>query len=361
MQRVCPHCGATSQQFLCADCGVRTENAEAPPPSSTHSERIPPDRPGTLPHWNGLVIGLMLAQGLYYVVRHLGAAQLLAAGGPGADIEFWAGPHGLVVQQVLQALALLAGAMFAGAGQRHALTVGALLGAADALLLIGLPAALGQAPPAVVLFGQPLVFAAVGAAGGWIGGRVWQPAPAITGLAGAGGRQVQEVLTTVLPDQPNAVNFEPVPWARLFIGAMLVAGGTLGARVIRDFLLTASGSGSSPEFQRSQGVVWAIAVFFQVFGGAVAGANARHGTSLGAWAGVVAAGVLTLAQTFSGLQLQTHDVLAWLLGVAVPDGSPAALVLEGIQVLALGAFGGWLGCLILPAVPPKSSLDPVAR
>ena len=95
--------------------------------------------------------------------------------------------------------------------------------------------------------------------------------------------------------------------------------------------------------------------------GAVAGANARHGTSLGAWAGVVAAGVLTLAQALSGLRLQTHDILAWLLGVAVPDSSPAALVLEGIQVLAVGTFGGWLGCLILPAIPPKPSLDPAAR
>src|SRR5436853_3803277 len=132
MQRVCPHCGAMSQQFLCANCGIRTETAAAPAPSSSHSERIPLDRPGVLPHWNGLVIGLMLAQGLYYALRHVGAARLLAAGGPGADLAFWAGWHGLVVQQVLQALALLAGAMVAGAGQRHALTAGALLAVADA-------------------------------------------------------------------------------------------------------------------------------------------------------------------------------------------------------------------------------------
>ena len=42
-------------------------------------------------------------------------------------------------------------------------------------------------------------------------------------------------------------------------------------------------------------------------------------------------------------------VPAWLLGAIVPDGSPAAFAILGVQSLVLGMLGGWLGGLVMPA------------
>src|SRR5438874_2011268 len=74
--------------------------------------------------WGRLLIGLILAQGLYYCGRQLCNAAFLAADEP----DWSAGLRGLAILQAWQAAGLLVGGAIAGAGQSRATLVGALLG-----------------------------------------------------------------------------------------------------------------------------------------------------------------------------------------------------------------------------------------
>jgi hypothetical protein len=301
----------------------------------------------------------LLAQGLYYAAHHLGSAYLLAGSDVAAAAAFWDGFDGLVVQQLMQATTLLIGGLIAGAGQRHGLAVGATVGVLSAALTIGMKLMAHEWPNDLILYGQPILLPFVGAVGGLIGSRVWQPAPELPPFTGDG-RQGQEVLTTVLPEQPSDTAVEPLPWGRMLVGTAVAVGGTLGARLIRELILLASG-GTGHEMQQSQFITWEIAVVAQVMGGGIAGANTRGGAVYGFWVGLLAAALLPLGRSMAGARFQAHEVSAWLLGLSVPEGSPAALFIQGVQVLVLATLGGWLGSLTLPAVLPRRTSDAAAR
>jgi hypothetical protein len=140
------------------------------------------------------------------------------------------------------------------------------------------------------------------------------------------------------------------------LGTAVAVGGTVGARLIRDFLVVASG-GSGYEMRQSQFIAWGISAVAQVVGGGIAGANTRSGAAYGFRVGLPAAVLLVIVQVVADLRTSAPAVLGWLLGVSVVDGSGAALLIQGVQALILGVVGGWLGGLILPAIPPKRRPD----
>jgi hypothetical protein len=280
-------------------------------------------------------------------------------GDSAAEWSFWAGFDGLVAQQSIQAATLLVGGMVAGAGQRHGLALGAGVGLMDALLSLGLKLVSREAPGELVVFGQPVLHAFVGAVGGVIGCRIWQPAPELPPLT-VDGRSAPETLTTILPDRPVAVSVDPAPWGRILIGIAVAVGGTLWARMIRDFVVVASG-GSGHEMLQSQFITWEICVVAQVIGGCIAGANTRRGALFGFWVGLPAAGLLAIVQSVADIRSQAHEVPAGLLGLVVPEGAPAAVLIQAVQALLLCVLGGWLGGLILPAIKPKRRLGDGAR
>jgi hypothetical protein len=356
MLRICPHCHQSTQHFLCPRCGVRTDDAEMPLPAS----RALAETADELTPWNGVFAGLLLAQGLYYALRHLVSAALLWSGDAGADVEFWASPNGQAVQQVTQAVALFVGSTVAGAGQSYALAIGAAVGVVNAVLIISLQALVGQLPDEMTLYVQPLLHALLGAVGGAIGGRIWRPVPGLPVLP-AGPNPEQKHLTTQLPDQPYEVLYEPLPWVRMLLGAAVAVGGTLGAPFIRDLVLSLTGGSVGPEIQRSPFIPWEIAAVAQLIGGGIAGMNTRGGGKYGFGVGLLAAGLLALVLALTGLRLYAHEFLAWLLGLGVPDGSPAVFVVQSVQVVLVAAFGGWLGSHTMPVIPPKRSLDGGAR
>jgi hypothetical protein len=353
MLRVCPRCRGTSRHFLCPHCGIRTDDAEG---SGAFGKALPTVRPPDGPSLGGgLLIGLLLAQGLYYALHHLGSAVLLAGGDAAAEAAYWGSFDGLIVQQAMQAVTLLLGGMIAAAGQRHGLAVGAGVGGLNALLAIGLRLAAREPTDELFLYGQPVLHAFVGAIGGVIGSRLWQPAPQLPPLA-AENRYGNEMLTTVLPDRPSDVTVEPLPWGRMLIGIGVAVGGTLGARMIRDLVVVASG-GTGHEMQQSQFITWEITLVAQLIGGAIAGANTRGGVSCGFWVGLPSAGLLLLANSLTDIPTQAHVVPAWLLGLPVPEGSTAAFVIQAVQALALCVLGGWLGGLILPSALARRAYD----
>jgi hypothetical protein len=330
--------------LVCTQCSVPTVAGET---------GRPVDESGPLAGW---LVGLLLAQGLYYALRHLGSAWLLAGGGPEAESEFWDGRlAGLVAQQAIQAFALFLGAMVAAAGRPRALALGAVFGLVNAALLLGFQLWRGQPSVEVNWYVGLLLHVFVGAAGAAVGCRLWRPAPELPQLAGEG-RTGRELLTTILPEQAPELQVEPVRWQRIVVGVAVAVGGTIGARLIRDLVVMAGG-GTGREMMQSQFIAWEIATVAQVLGGVIAGAGSRRAAANGFSVGVPAAIILAVVQATAVVHLPRFGG-AWLLGAAVAEGGPAAFIIQGVQALALGVLGGWLGGLILPADPGHRRTPP---
>ena len=235
MDRVCPRCRGTTPEQLCPRCGIRTADRAAEEPLAVAAKSDSVVRPASddiLPAANWFV-GLLLAQGLYYALRHLASAWLLARGGAAAEAEFWEDRFaGLIALQALQTAALFAGGMLAAAGQRRGLVIGAAIGLVNALLLIGLQLILRRPVDELTWYVTPLLHTFVGAVAGAVGSRVWQPAPELPPLVGDG-RVGSSILTIVLPERSEVVLADPVPWLRILAGIAVAVAGTLGASLIR--------------------------------------------------------------------------------------------------------------------------------
>ena len=85
----------------------------------------------------------------------------------------------------------------------------------------------------------------------------------------------------------------------------------------------------------------------------MAGSGARRGWLYGFWVGLPACVILVVVQSLAAVPIRVPTIPAWLIGLPVSEGSSAALVIQGVQALVLGPFGGWLGSLTLPPDPGK--------
>lgn len=350
MQRVCTRCGAVAtNQFLCPTCGRRTVDA-----GSGDARDV--DLSGeALTFGGGLLVGLVVCQGLTYALRHLAIAGLLWHAGPEDALAFWTTLPGMIVQQIAQGVALLIGGMLAGAGQKRGLTVGATLGAINAVLLIGLQLLARQRPAEIVLYAQPLLHAILGGIAGMLGAVIWQPSPDLRELEAT--TKSPDLLTTTLPPIREITTPEPLPWGRLFVGTAVAVIGALGAGLIRDLVMAAGGSRGGYEMQQSQFITWQIAVMAMIVGGAIAGSTTRGGALYGFWVGILAAGLLVVMAATVEVRLQLSVIAGWFLGAQVPDGSPASLAFQGVQTVLAGTLGGWLGSLIMPAAPVRKRYE----
>lgn len=358
MIRVCPRCRGLSQNtFLCQRCGVQTQESDSAGAQDV-DQAVLPDAPNVA---GGLLIGLLIAQGLTYSMRHLAAAVLLGEREPSVAATFWSGLEGTAIAQSIQGVAIFLAAIIAGAGQQRPLAIGAMLGALNGLLLVAFQVVFRQPIDALILFAQPIVHAALGAIGASVGGRIWQPAPGLPDIADPGEPE-SDLLSIVLPEQAELVEIEPFPWARILFGTIVAVGGTFAARWIRDFVVMAGG-GTGHEMQ-SNFITWEISAVAQIVGGIIAGSNSRNGAVYGFWTGLLSAALIVLIPSIvpgriSGPEIS--EVSAWLLGSSLREGSPAAIVAQGIQALVFGFTGGWLGCLILPSRIVPRSLASSAR
>lgn len=347
MARLCPRCRGASDTLVCPACGIRTADDEV------RVARLPSSSDNFASPLSGLLVGLLLSQGCYYGLRHLVTALILATHGPSGETDFWDRSfYGLMALQSIQAIALLLGGMIAAAGRRHGWALGATLGFLNALLLLAIQEVTRQPIDELTRYGTPVIHVFVGAIAGAIGSRIWQPAPILLPLPG-GGRVGSELLTVVLPDQPDEVVSEPIPWLRIALGIAIAVGGTLGARMIRHYVVIAGG-GRGHEMQ-SQFVIWEISLIAQVLGGAIAGAFTRYGAAYGAWVAVPTLIVLAMLQAFGTVTLMTHVVPSKLLGLPLGESTPSILIFQSIQVFVFGVIGGWLGGMTLPADPGRRS------
>ena len=330
MDPFCPSCRAA---FVgtprCPRCGGDL----AAPAEGTAADRF-----GTTPAGRVLVgtfAALGLAVGLSDVAAGVGAVA------PG-------------VIEGVRAAAVALGAALAGVGLRRGLPAGAVVGGACGAAFL-----LADGPPAEpLLYVVPAALAVLGGLAGAVGAWVW-PAPAPVAEPArppAAGSSIR-----LAPDpQPSAGR--RIAWARLLVGAGLVAAGVGLADELRVKAQRNSG-GLLHVDTRGQGRLLSLplAGFAALAGGAVAAAGTGGGVRQGGLAGAVAAaGVVGLTLARGELPVPAAVALD-RLGVAGGPQDPAALAAVAAGVVGLGLAGGWLGGAVFPKLAPRTMRDRRAR
>jgi hypothetical protein len=272
-----------------------------------------------------VVIGLLLAQGLYHGLRQLVAAVWLSTTGIGMQ-EAEAGPTGGAVVQGVQLLGLLLGGLIAGSGQRSGPLLGAIVGVWNGVLCLVLQPQSGVALTTVSLYGQPLLQSACGALAGWLGCTVWKPLPAPT-LPGA----AQTVRKPTPGGDRSALFSGSVSWFRVVLGTALAISGILSAHIILDAVLRAGGDQlATTEYWHDRMLTLEIKALAILAGAGLAGANSVNGFKQGLCVAVPVS-LLLLVQPIS----RTSTTV---LGASL------------LTALVLCLVGGWFGAQLLPPV-----------
>ena len=304
--------------------------------------------------WGRIISGLLLAQGLYYGLRHLCTAALVAKLGEENANNWWNELNGIVAAQGLQALGLIAGGMVAGAGQRRGVMFGGLVGIWNGLLTLLVDAWFQGRLSGVVAYGQPVLHMIFGALGAIIGGLLWRPVPVlampppapVTGLA-------------VPPRKRKPSPFAgPVAMWRVLGGVAIAVGGTMWAHLIFSLIIEASEGHLQIETQlQERFITWEICFLAMLGGGILAGATTPNGMKQGLLVGLCSGAVLSGLRMWVKSDNPAELFPLHLFGI-VPAKNPPILqvfVFSMVTALIAGVVGGWFGGQLLPPLfgPPR--------
>lgn len=322
---VCPQCNTSYEQRLqCPLCGTRLLFHDA--------RRLPERSPERPLHWRQrpwgrIFVGLLLAQGLFYALRHLLTSILMAAQGREAVEQMWTTASGILLLQGVRMFSVLVGAVFAGAGQRQAAFLGSMVGAWNGVFSVLLLPGPAQTLTPIALLGQPLLQAGIGAISGWLGAAFWPPLSSPTAFE------------TPLPRKRNlfrpTINLftGPVAWVRVSLGVILAVVGTLTATLCFEKVLDIShGMLVTTDELQDRLITLEIKAFALMFGGALAGATTRNGLKQGFCVG--------LASTVILIGIEMNFVERWLQMAG----------LTAVAAFSLSLVGGWFGSQLFPPV-----------
>lgn len=332
MAMVCPQChSAFDQRLHCPQCDVRLVYQD----QGRSGRRSFGAWQQTA--WGRIIIGLLLAQGLYYGLRHLCVAGLLATNFADAE-ALGASVTGLLLLQGLQIVSLFIGGIFAGAGQKSGAIYGAVLGVWNGVFLVLLQPEQTPTLGTLSLYGQPLLQACLGLLAGWLGSQIWKPLVIATEAeplrkAKAGPRTRTRLFAGRIAGM------------RVVTGTVLAVAGSLGAANILELIITVSDNRLTPGSQfQAQLVTWEIGALAIFIGSTLAGATTANGFKQG-----LAVGVATAVVLF-GIRLGGSS--APLEGLLLGTASPIILGIGG------GGFGGQLFPPLTSSVRLKSFQAP---
>jgi hypothetical protein len=328
MAMVCPRCATThDQRSQCPGCGIALEFSDGQPSLSAN----PASRWQHSP-WGRILIGLLLAQGLFYGLRHLVAGLLLALHGSAEPPDETSVLVGVILIQLLQAVTLVAGGILTGSGQRNGALLGGVVGVWNGVLTGLTPQFAGQGLSTVALFGDPVLQLALGALAGWLGGAIWKPL-ALPGPAAP--RQAPRKT----PRRPRPPLFAgPIAPMRIIFGTLLAVGGCLCAAALFELIdRLSAGDGVASDSVVDLVVTWEIKALALIAGGTLAGSNSYNGLKQGLWVGIFTTLILAA--------LESRSADRWLGVVGLLFISSTALCLAG----------GWFGSQLLPPVVPTKN------
>jgi hypothetical protein len=325
MAMVCPKCSSTYEQRLqCPMCNTRLlyldprRMRDRPVTSSSRWQQTP---------WGRILIGVLLAQGLFYGLRHLLTAVLLAVEGEERLQVLWGGANGLLLLQCVRLVSVGFGAVLAGGGQRNGLMLGGMVGVWNGVFSVLFLTGPAQALTTIAVLGQPVVQAACGALCGWLGSTYWKPIP-IAPLHVPVVKRKRGLIRSNLH-----VLRGPVAWFRVAAGVLLAVAGTVTATFLFDMVLDASqGALGTTDGLQDQLITMEIKALSLFLGGALAGSSTRNGLKQGLLVGLLTCVIL--------IGIEMHFVAKW--------AQVALLTL--LSAFPLTLVGGWFGSQLLPPV-----------
>jgi hypothetical protein len=297
-----------------------------------------------------VVVGTVLALGLYLGLRKVFTGGLVASAVD--PVQWWLTTDGLSVVFSLQAIAVLFGAVLAGAGRTRGFPLGVAIGGLCGGLFLAAEVLEGAPPGLLVLSAQPLVLAVGGGIAGMLGCRLWPTSPELDLPMPAPSKMSSIQLGVTLPPDPP----RPTAWLRIVAGAaIMVAGVGLADKVRHNAQRYSGGLLKVESMAQGRFLSWQFATLVVLTGGAVAGAGTGAGLRHGVLAAVFgAAGVFGLTAARGEA---TPPVTYWLDKLHVNSGTladPMVIAAVGGGLLVAGIVGGWLGgALFLPLAPPE--------
>jgi hypothetical protein len=324
----CPIC---SQQFTqglqCPRCRVllaaRSQAELDGDPVPPHWSRNP---------WGRTILGVMIAQGLYYAFRNLAQAGQLAAaeeGNPTLTAFL-----GMLSVHALQVMGAFLGGFFAGAGQKRGGLFGGLVGVWNAIFIMLVQNFFGEFTSPVMLYALPIIHVAIGCAGGVLGSWFWRP-PALEQSVGD-----KVNLAVPLARVLGHLSTARIHWFRILMGVAFLVAGYFSAETVLRFAVKYSDHVLSVRNSMEESVltleITALACFL---GGALAGATTRSGAVQGGWVGIISVTIfvgMRLANRFQG----PLDTFALLM----------------LAVVLLSFVGGSFGGRLFPPLAPKRKL-----
>jgi hypothetical protein len=329
MAMVCPQCNSIHDQSLqCPTCKGRLVYYDL----RGKVRRFPRPTGSWLQSFAGrLMIGLVLAQGLYLGLRHLITGTLLALWGDEALQEFLRTMPALIELEILQVTPLLIGAMLAAAGRRQAFVLGFTLGLVNSIASMAAQAFLTHQASALSWYGQPLLQAGCGCLGAWLGAVIWKPSAEDTLPVALG----EEGRPRTALAQAQSMLAGSVAWFRVAVGSLLAVAGSCWAQFLLDTVLIASaGRLDTTSHLQDQIFTWEIRALAILFGAAFAGATTHNGLK-------------------QGLGVALITTLA-LLALPINHKSANVALLTVISTFLLGLTGGWFGSQLLPPLQLRS-------
>jgi hypothetical protein len=329
MSMICPQCnGSFDEHLQCPKCGIQLFHLAAARPAVAAPALPAAGEPWQHSVLGRLLVGLVLAQGLAYVLRTLCHAGLLMTGA-GDPQALWPTMTGLVVLQAMQGVGLLLGGALAGAGQPRGALLGSAVGLVNGFVSVVIQHLCGEPVTEVLLYGQPVLHLAFGTLGGVAGTLVWRPLPALA-LASPPG----EAVKGARPPRPHPVLAAPVSWTRVLLGTSVVLAGVCWPHVLLEVVIEASqGRMSLNSHLQAELVTWEISGLVVLLGAGLAGTSAVSGLKQGLCVAILS------NLFFLAIRLGTGQV-----------PSLERMVFTLLGVLLLSAVGGWFGGQLFPPV-----------
>jgi hypothetical protein len=329
---VCPQCqGAFEQRLQCPNCNVRLvyKGPKAALDITNKNANL------LQTPWGRMLLGLLLSQGLYFGLRKLCLAGLMAFG-ESLQSQVMTALYGLILLQVLQLVGLIVGATVTGAGQKLGFVLGGVVGLLNGILSFMFQENASHTANLAALFGMPLVHTAFGAIAGHIGSTIWKPLapPEEPKAAITFDRKV------LGPAMNHPATFSgPVAWLRVAFGAGFAICGTLFAKKILDNVVDVSeGKLTTDSYIQAELITWEIRALAILIGSALAGCGTIN----------------SLKQGFVvGLAVSAVHLFGAISGNALPMDQ--AILTVGCA-LGLGIVGGWFGGQLFPAYVPALRL-----
>jgi hypothetical protein len=334
MAMVCTRCSTSHEQALhCPTCGNALVYTQAHKRRRSYGELA---RGWQHTDWGRFIIGVGLAQGLFYGLYHLLKSIFLAVSGEPLNPETMPLTE-LVCIQSLQLFGLLVGSVTAGVARRQALVLGVYIGVANSILSL----LLGQWPAHAFttywVYVQPFIQIALGSFAALVSSLIWKPLAMAT-LPETPSRMAKKLGAK----RPRIIKLfaGPISWLRVVLGALLGAAGCFAAKPALTHVLNNTDFLSLDAHMQEVLLLWEVKGLAFILGGLLAGSGTVNGLKQGLVTGIVTAALMNGMVAYERAHIETVG-LTILLAFTLP------------------AVGAWFGAQLFPPVTARKRLQGV--